>query len=116
GGLAIVGRFWTDSRRRVDCWKRRLEVDDRDVRNEAVAAPGHCFDESGTLGGIAQRLADLVDRFVEAVVEIHERIRRPEATLEFRARHEIARPGQERGKHLKRLLLEPNPDATLLQF
>src|SRR6266496_5278638 len=54
-----------------------------DVGDEAVAATGNGFDEAGTFGGIAEGLADLVDRLVEPVVEIHERVGRPECLLKF---------------------------------
>ena len=64
------------SRRRGEV---RVRVDLGDVGDEAVAAPGDGFDKSRALRRIAQRLADLVDRLVETMIEIDEGIRGPES-------------------------------------
>src|SRR4029450_4990554 len=59
---------------------------------------------------------NLVDRFVEAVIEVHERIRGPKPAPEFLAGHQLAWSGQQHGEHLKRLLLKPDPDTALPQL
>ena len=87
-----------------------------DVREEAVAAAGHGFDKAGTLGGIAQGLTDLVDRFVEPVVEIHERVRGPELLRKFLARYDLAGVLEQHRQDSERLLLKPDSQAVLAQF
>src|SRR5580704_10032408 len=47
----------------------------RNRRDEPVTATGYSFDKTRALRRIPQRLAELVDRGIEAVVEIDERIR-----------------------------------------
>src|SRR5215470_3149962 len=60
-------------------------VDNFDLREEAVAAASNGFDKAGTLGGVAEGLTDFVNRFVQAVVEIHESVCGPKFLLKFLA-------------------------------
>src|SRR3982750_3411037 len=81
GILTITGvsrwiRLRCELRGSNGCWNR-----DPDVGHEAVAATTYRFDESGTLGGVPERLTDLVDRLVEPVVEVHEGVRGPQPLL-----------------------------------
>ena len=115
--LAIVCRQRIAAGRWRVCIRRsRLEVDNSHVCDEAVTTSGHCLDEARTLGGITQRLADLVDGFVEPVIEVDERIRGPQSAPELVAGHQLARPGQQHREHLKRLLLKPDPRTALPQL
>ena len=50
------------------------------------------------------------------MLEIHEGIRGPQPAPELVAGHQIARSGQQHGEYLKRLLLQPDPDAPLPQL
>ena len=113
---SFVVRAIAAGRWRVCVRRSRLEVDNSHVRDEAVTTSGHCLNEARTLSGITEGLADLVDGFVEPVIEIYERIRGPQSALEFVAGHQLARPGQQHREHLKRLLLKPDPRTALLQL
>jgi len=87
---------------------RRCRIGDSDVSNEAVAASSNGFDETRTLGGVAKSLTDLVDRFVEPVVEIHERVCGPELLLQFLATNDLAGALEQHRQDLEGLLLKPN--------
>ena len=86
----------------------RCRIGDSDVSNEAVAASSNGFDETRTLGGVAKSLTDLVDRFVEPVVEIHERVCGPELLLQFLATNDLAGALKQHRQDLEGLLLKPN--------
>jgi hypothetical protein len=79
-----------------------------DVSEEAVAAASNCFDEAGTLGRVAEGLTDLVDRLVEPVVEIHERVRGPEFLLKFLATDDLTGALEQYRQDLEGLLLKPD--------
>jgi hypothetical protein len=55
------------------------------VPQKAVPTLGQGFDETRVFGGIAEGFAQFVNRFVEAVIEIHERIGRPKAAAQLLA-------------------------------
>jgi hypothetical protein len=116
GRLAIVCRDRIAASRWPVCIRSRREVDNSHVRDETVTASGHCLNEARALSGIAEGFADLVDGFVESVIEIYEGIRGPQSALEFIAGHQLAWPGQQHREHLKRLLLKPDPRTALPQF
>ena len=94
----------------------RCRIGNSDVSDEAVAATSNGFDEAGTLGGVAERLTDLVDRLVEPVVEIHERVRGPELLLKFLATDDLAGVLEQHRQDLEGLLLKPDSQAALAQF
>jgi hypothetical protein len=50
------------------------------------------------------------------VVEIHERVRRPELFLEFLTSYDLARVLKQQGQDLEWLFLEANSQAVLAQF
>src|SRR5713101_9864120 len=87
-----------------------------DLRKEAVAATRNGFHKAGTLGGVAEGLADFADRFVEPVVEIHESVRGPEFFLKFLASYDLAGMLQQHRQDLKGLFLKANSQAVLAQF
>jgi len=62
----------------------------RHRRKEAVAAQGHGFDEARILWRIAQRLAQLVDGGVQAVIEVDEGVFGPQSLAEVIARDDAA--------------------------
>ncbi len=87
-----------------------------DRSNEPVSATGQRFDVARTGSGVSQRLANLVDGRVQAVVEVDERVGGPELLLQLFARDHLARPLQQQSQHLKGLLLQAQLDAALAQF
>src|SRR6476469_10435525 len=79
-----------------------------DVGHEAVAATPHRFDEAGTLGGVPERLTDVVDRLVEPMAEIHEGICGPQPPLKVFAPDDLAGVLEQHRQHLEGLLLQPD--------
>src|SRR5580693_6326185 len=74
------------------------------------------FDITWTLRGIAQREPQLGHRFVEAAVEIHEGVGRPQPLTQFFPRHHFARMLCQQGENLKRLLLQFDSNAAFAQL
>src|ERR1039457_6145095 len=68
------------------------EVELLNRSDEAVAAPGERFDEAGVLGGVAQSVTDAIDGAIEAAVEVHDRVVRPDPLLQLFPRPDLARP------------------------
>jgi len=81
---------------------------DGNFGQEAVAAAGDGFDEAWVVSRVAESLANLVDGFIEAVIEVDERIGGPEAPLQFLPGDDLAAVLEEHGENLKGLLLEAN--------
>ena len=84
--------------------------------SKAVAAAAKGLDEARILRRITQRLADLVDGFVEPVVEVDEGIRRPKRLLEFLSCDHVAHVLEQHRQDLKRLLLELDLQALLAKL
>src|SRR5580693_3111702 len=83
-------------------------INNLNLGEEAVAATSNGFHKTGTLGGVAEGLADFADRFVETVVEIHEGVRGPELFLKFFTSYDIAGVLKQQGQDLEGLLLNAN--------
>ena len=94
-------------------WSR---IGNFDLRKEAVAATSDSFHEAGTLGGVAQGLTYFADCFVEAVVEVHESVSRPEFFLKFLASCDLARVCKQHRQDLEGLFLKADSQAVLAQF
>src|SRR6185295_13457736 len=84
--------------------------------HETVAPAGQRLDEARTVGGIVQGIPQPLDRAVEADVEVHERVAGPEGLADLLARHDLARPLQEEGEDLERLLLQPDLRPVLVEL
>src|ERR1017187_5028346 len=87
-----------------------------DRSNEPVSTASQRFDIARIGGGISQRLAHLIDRCVEAVVEVDKSVGGPELLLQLFARDHFTRPLQQQGQHLERLPLQAQHHAALAQF
>src|ERR1700722_2659569 len=98
--------------RRGDCGS----VDGFYFGQKAVAAAWDGFDEARAFGGITQSVANLVDRFIEAVVEVDECVRGPKTLLEFLAGYDIAGPLNQHRQNADWLLLQANAQAVLAKF
>ena len=79
-------------RSRTGSGGRSFSVDAGDGCNEPVAAPGQRFDKPRVVGGVAQRLAQLIDRRIQAAVEIDEGIGGPGAGAKLFPSHHLAGP------------------------
>jgi len=49
----------------------------------AIAPPGTCLNKSGRIRGIIQGFAQTIYRVIQPVVEVNERIARPESLMKF---------------------------------
>ena len=87
-----------------------------DRSDEAIAAPGQGLDELRRFGRIPECLAGLLDRRVQAVLEVHERVGFPEPFAQLLARADLARPFEQQRQDLSRLLLQPDPMALPVQL
>src|SRR6185295_4232205 len=59
---------------------------------------------------------DLVDGFIEPVIEVDERIRGPQPAPELVAGHQLPWSGQQHSEHLKRLLLKLDPHTPFTEL
>jgi hypothetical protein len=81
--------------------------------DEPIPASRQRLDKSRVIGGIAERFPQLIDRRIQAVVEIHEGVGRPALIAKFFACDHFARPLQQDREDLKGLLLQSDPYALL---
>ena len=80
-----------------------------DRTNPAVAATRDGLDEARVLGGVVERLTQLVYGAVEPVVEVHEGVGRPQADTELVPCDQLARTLEERAQDLDWPATEPDP-------
>jgi hypothetical protein len=87
-----------------------------DWPDEPVTSPWQGFHKARIVGRIAQRLPNFVDRLIQASVEVHEGISRPNRLLQILPRHHLARMPQQHRQDLKRLFLQLDLQPVLAQF
>ena len=85
------------------------------IREEPIAAASDSLDEAGILGRIAQCFSNLGNCFVEAVIEVYDRVR-PKLGAQFFPGEQLTRSLKQHGPQLKRLLLQPDGLTALGQF
>jgi hypothetical protein len=90
-------------------------VDWGDVGKESVAPTGNGLDEARILRRVAQRFTNLVDCFVKAVIEVDDRLA-PKFLAQLLSGYQLSRSFEQHRQDLKRLLLQPDPQATLRQL
>jgi len=90
-------------------------VDWGNVGKEPVAAAGNGLNEAWILRRVAQRFTNLVDGFVQAVIEVHDRLA-PKFLTQLFPGYQLSGLFQKHRQDLKRLLLQPDVQATLRQF
>src|SRR6266699_5913946 len=90
-------------------------VDWSDVGEETVAATGDGLNEARILRRVAQRFTNLVDGFVQAVIEVDDRLA-PNFLAQFLSGYQLSGVFQQHRQDLKRLLLQPDAQAALGQF
>src|SRR5687767_1972221 len=96
-------------------WGRRPRLG-LDRRDEAIAASGQGLDVTGDLGGVSQRVPQLLDCVVESRVEIDEGSRWPQPLPQLLPRHELARAVQQQRKDPERLLGKPDLATALAEL
>ena len=78
--------------------------------------PRDSFDEAWVVGGIPQGFAQALDRIVQPLIEINERVSRPDPPSYFLPGYHFAGTFQKDLQDLERLILELDLDAPLAQF
>ena len=91
----------------------RSAFDDPNVRDETIATSSDSLDEPRARRRITQRIANSVDRFVYAVVEIDEGLGGPQSIAKLFSRNCLAWPFEKHRQDPKRLLLKSEPHAVL---
>src|SRR5258708_3871071 len=86
------------------------------AREQAVATARQGFDKARIVCGVAQRLAQLVDGRVHAVIKGHERVSPPEPQSPLFARDHLTRPLKQHGENLERLPMQLDSYSALPQF
>ena len=114
GGRPQQTRVWSRSRGPCDHCRAGLpwvthRIDDRgclvtDLGNKPIAAPRNRFDESRSRCRVSQDLAETLDRRVEAVLEIDERVIGPYRPPQLVARDEASSMRDQDAEDSKRLL------------
>ena len=85
----------------------------RNGADESVASARHGFDEAGLVRGILQRLAQAVDRFIQALIEIDKGVGWPQLLHQLVASNQLAGAIEQCGEDVKRLFL--NSDRCPLE-
>lgn len=97
-----------------DDWFHRLGSG-FDWCQESIAALRHCLNVERILGAVSERVANLLDREVHALIEVNEGIAGPQGRLDFLAGHQVAGSIREQTEQPKGLGLDPDRPTTLEQ-
>jgi len=84
--------------------------------DEPVAAPRQRLDVARFIRRVAQRPAQRLDGRVDAVLELDNRVVRPQAPLQLLACHQFARTRQQHGQHFHGLTGKLDLQPMLAQF
>src|SRR5215471_21126388 len=90
--------------------------DNRHSGSETVPLTIDCRDISGSVGGVAQVIAQLLDRNRQAIVKVAERDAGPQSIAQRLPCDSLAACFEERDEHLKRLVGETNPAPVLAEL
>src|SRR5581483_5923245 len=86
------------------------------VGNETVSSPRKRFNETRTARRVAKRFSNLVDRSIQAVIEVSKGIRRPKLLPEFLSQNCFAGSLEQEDEYCKRLVLEAESSSLFAQF
>jgi hypothetical protein len=81
-----------------------------------MTPPRKRLDEDGFLCRFAQRIAQTLDRGIQTMIKVDERVRRPKFAAQFVSRNDVPRSFKQRDQHLKGLFLESYLLSPLAQF
>jgi hypothetical protein len=87
-----------------------------DRRDKAIAPAGQCLDKSGVLCIVPESQANFRDSRVECVIEIDERVIRPDLGSKLFPCNQFARMSNEESQDLEWLYLQGKLYALLAQF
>jgi hypothetical protein len=76
--------------------------------HQSIATPGQGLDVPRVVRGIPQGTAQGLDRRIDAMVEIHNSIARPQPSIDFLAGYNLAPTFKEHPQDLKHLFSEEN--------
>jgi hypothetical protein len=97
-------------------WRRRYANGILYWRDEAIASLGERLNLPRCLWIVAQSLPEFFDCRAEALLKVHERVRRPEFSAELIPADHLAGVVQQLDENLKWLLLELDARSLLSQF
>ena len=83
---------------------------------EPIPATRDGLDPARIVGGIRQRRSESIDRRVQALLELNERIVGPQPLAQFVPGDHFSRPLDQHRKNPKRLFLKANLDAALAEL
>ena len=86
-----------------------LSPADSHRHDQPIAAPPDRFDVLGLVGRVTQRLPQLLDGSVDAVVELYDRVVGPQPLLDLVERHDVAATLDQHQQDLEGLFLEERP-------
>jgi len=84
-----------------------------DRGDEPISASRQRLDKSRVIGGISERLPQLVDRRIQTIVEVNERVGRPVLGAKLFASDHFTGPLQQDGEDMKGLFLQLDSYALL---
>ncbi len=94
----------------------RIFVMFRYRRQKAVSAPMQRLNIARRFGGISERRTQFRHGFVEAAIEVDERVGGPKLLTQLFPGYELARTLQQQREDLERLFLEFDSDAVLAEL
>src|SRR6516162_7212202 len=87
-----------------------------DRPDEAIPSPGYGLNEAGTLSVVIQRRPKPFHGIVQALLEVHERVGRPQLLLQLFSSDGLARTLQQHDQHGHRLPLQSDFHPLFAEF
>jgi hypothetical protein len=87
-----------------------------DWRNEPVSTTMKRFNKPWIVRLVPERLAQLLDRAIQAVIEVNECVGRPKSLAQFFPGYDLPGTLQQDHEYLKGLFLQLDPQPALAQF
>jgi hypothetical protein len=85
-------------------------------RDKSITSPRHSLHKPGVFCGISKSLADFVNGLVEALIEVYERVRRPDLLPQLFSSDDLSGMLEQGANDLERLVLEFDLDTVLPQL
>jgi hypothetical protein len=86
------------------------------LTHEPVAFARNGFHKAGSIRGVAKAFPQARNGGVQAVIEVDERVRRPETQPELFSSYDLARLFQQHAQNAERLFLQAHTSAVFAQF
>ncbi len=111
----VVHNFGIDGFGLQRCFHHQ-PADQLDLTQKAVPPPCHGFDITRIVGRFPERVAQLLNGGVDAVIELHDGVVRPKAEANLLAQHHLAGMLQQHTKDAAGLFPQAEPDAVFAQL